>query len=104
MQSVAAVMLLIAIRRRIGRLRAARPPPSKSSEGPRDGALPVRMLVIRRSATAAWLVNRCLRHRDLNVGADRDPEGIRLGHNEPAIPARRSSAFRYHAAYDRARD
>jgi len=50
MQSVAAVMLLIAIRRRIGRLRAARPPPSKSSEGPHDGALPVRMLVIRHSS------------------------------------------------------
>jgi len=47
-----------------------------------DGALPVRILyvVVRRRVLA--LVNRCLRHRDLDVGPDRDPEAIRLRHDE----------------------
>ena len=27
-------------------------------------------------------MNRCLRHGDLDVGADRDPEAIRLGHDD----------------------
>ncbi len=56
--------------------------PPDHRKGHRDGALPVRILfvVVRRQALA--LVNRCLRHGDLDVGADRDPEAIRLGHDD----------------------
>src|SRR5213593_34577 len=76
-------MLLIAIRRRVGSA-ASRPAflAFESSEGPRDGALPVRILyvVVRQQVLA--LVNRCLRNGDLDVGADRYPEAIRLGHDK----------------------
>src|SRR5439155_13114357 len=46
------------------------------------GPFLVRILfvVVRRQALA--LVNRRLRHGDLDVGADWDPEAIRLGHDE----------------------
>ena len=51
-------------------------------KGPAGGRGPsVRMLVVVRRP-APGLVNRCLRPGDLDVGADRDPEAIRLVHNE----------------------
>src|SRR5438552_18907233 len=76
-------MLLIAIRCG-GRPAASRPSllPPDHLKGHRDGALSVRMLLCRLRRQALALVNRCLGHGDLDVGADRDPEAIRLGHDE----------------------
>src|SRR5436190_19552380 len=49
-------------------------------KGPRRGTGPIRSHARRRLAPG--LVNRCLRHGDLDVGANRDPEAVRLRHNE----------------------
>src|SRR5439155_24074676 len=74
--------VVIAMRRQIGWPLANLLLPCHR-EGPRPrAALPVSYSIRRRPATRAALVNRRLRHADLDVVSEREPEAVRLGHDE----------------------